>query len=123
MNASTDSLDTINKQLHKFFQIISSLEKDPDLGDGIFLSEGSSLKLRYCLKRAILFLTQKIVLQNLEPIAITLDQQGNQHQDILRSFEDNRCTVDVAELIESKDAKSKTYLTPLFLEMFDFSNT
>ena len=77
----------------------------------------------YVVKKTLFILAEKILIQNLDPITITLDQQGNQHQDILRSFEDQRCIVDVRHLIERKEQQHQIYLTPLFLELFDFHNT
>jgi hypothetical protein len=49
VDSNIDSLDHINKQLHKFFQTVTTLDQDIDMNKGYHLTDLSALKLVYSL--------------------------------------------------------------------------
>jgi hypothetical protein len=99
---------------------MTSFEKDPDDSSKL-LGQYESYLLRVYTDRALKWLVDRIYEANLDPIAITLNSSGDSNPDILKALDDPRYMSNPTELLTPNSRKK--YLTPHFLENFDFSDT
>ena len=109
----------ITEELSRFFKSVSSFETDPS-NLSIKLPENEQIAIKQTVDKSIKLLIEKLIDQNTPPIAVTLNSSGDQNPDILKAFQDKRYMSNVYNLIENN---VKVYLTPRFLDYFDFQNS
>lgn len=71
------------------------------------------------VERALKWLVDRIFEANLDPICLTLSDSGDSNQDIIKALGDYRYMSNPKTLV---DSNKTIYLTPHFLEYFDFDD-
>lgn len=114
---------TLLDTMAKFFREVGSFERDPDSGK--IMHKEEQFTVRLLVDRALNWLVTQLAFENIEPIKLTLLSSG-EHKDVIDALSDERNIVDVKDLIrmaksvKPNDEVNQIYLTPHFLQQFDF---
>lgn len=114
---------TLLDTMAKFFREVGSFERDPD--NGRIMHKEEQFTVRLLVDRALNWLVTQLAFENIEPIKLTLLSSG-EHKDVIDALSDERNIVDVKDLIrmaksvKPNDEVNQIYLTPHFLQQFDF---
>lgn len=84
------------------------------------MDPAESKMLKIYVEKSIKWLVEKIIKANLRPLVVTLQSRGDDNKDILKAFSDRRFMSNVQQIL--KDNSTLVYLTPKFLEFFDFND-
>ena len=113
----------IMEELWKCFISMDGFDIDPDQKNKL-LEESDSYCLKKSVDRALKWLLNKIYEAKLDPIIITLDNPGDQNNEIVEALTDPRSASDLKSVTESVQyKKDQIYFTPHFLKHFDFDNS
>jgi len=126
VNYTMDSVELLD-HLEKFFNEVKSFVRDPD-NPAKPLSTEETYTVRILIDRAINWMITQIVHEQIPPIKLTLLSSNGEHKDIVDALSDDRNMGDVKQLItqaknvDKDDLYNTVYLTPQFLENFDFED-
>ncbi|CDW83156.1 UNKNOWN [Stylonychia lemnae] len=110
-------IKTMIINLQNFFSKMNSLSVDTS-NPRVILSESEQAQLKYNVDKSLKWLVEKILNAKMQPIAITVNSQGQNNQDIIEAFQDKRYMSNIFNII---DKQLPLYLTPKFLQYFDFN--